>query len=120
MKKIFMSLILSTLTSTAFGAKVISAKLDASQKYILIKVQYTGGCDTHDFSLDVKGCLETFPVQCSAFLIENTKDSCKKIVLNTAVIPLSENNLNDSYYHSGTLSITGSDGSSAHIVLPSL
>lgn len=107
MKKLTVSLILSLMATQAFGAIVRSARLDASKNYILIDVTYIGGCSQHDFSLKLGSCLETFPVQCSAELIEKTDDQCEALIANTAVIPLDQYHLNDGYFKGASLKITG-------------
>lgn len=123
MKKLFSILILGTITTQSFGATVKLAKLDSSKKNILIDVVYSGGCGKHDFTLKLEGCAESFPVQCSAQLIEKTDDFCEALISSTVVISLEEYKLNDSYYERASLKITGDKdetgkSSSATVRLP--
>lgn len=99
--------ILSLLAVNAFGASIKSAGLDAENKNILINVTYGGGCGKHDFSLKLKGCAESAPVQCQADLIEQTDDHCEALLSRTVVISLENAGLTESYYKNGTLTIFG-------------
>lgn len=125
MKYILPITFLISLTSQA--AVVNSAKLDASKENILIDVTYSGGCHKHTFALDLNpSCKETFPVQCSAALVEVIEggfDPCEAIITTTAVINLKELNLDDSYYSGAYLTISGDVGprgkrTSAAVTLP--
>lgn len=107
MKKIIAGLILSLIATQSFGAAIKSAKLDDSKKNILIHVTYSGGCGKHEFSLKLDGCFESYPVQCSAQLIEKTEDTCEALIADTVVIPLEQYELNEDYYKNGSLKITG-------------
>lgn len=107
MKKAFLIAIISLINSHSFAAIVKSAKLDASEKNILIDVVYGGGCAKHDFALKLDGCYESYPVQCEAKLVDQTVDYCEALVSDTVVIPLAKYGLNDSYYQHGSLTITG-------------
>lgn len=107
MKNLFTIAVLSLLTSQSFGAIVKAAKLDATGKNIMIDVAYAGGCGKHEFFLKMGGCFETYPVRCSAELIEKTDDTCEALIGNTVKISLAKYKLNDSYFKSGSLTITG-------------
>src|SRR5688500_223643 len=107
MKQMILVGVLSLLAMQSFGATVKSAKLDESQKNILIEVTYGGGCAKHDFSLKMGSCLESYPVQCSAQLIDNTVDPCEAIINKTITISLEKAGLTDSYYERASLVITG-------------
>lgn len=114
-----------SLTATqTFAAQIRSARLDASKKNILIDVTYGGGCGKHSFKLDLKGCAESYPVQCQAELVHQTKDMCEALIGNTVVISLADYGLNTSYYSKGSLTITGDQDwqnkkpSSATVFLP--
>lgn len=107
MKKNFLVSLLSLMATQSFGATVKSAKLDASEKNILIDVTYSGGCGKHDFSLKIGGCLESYPVRCSAQLVHKTDDACEAMISETIVISLEKAGLTDSYYESASLTITG-------------
>lgn len=124
MKFIALALALSSLSS--FAATVHSAKLDATKKNILVDVSYSGGRKKHTFSLKVGACLETYPVRCSAELIEKTvsgPDMCEALVGQTVTINLAKYRLDEAYYAGGSLTITGDlnmngKPSSGMVVLP--
>lgn len=118
-----------TLALTAFGAQaaeVLSAQIDAEGKNILVDVSYGGGCKKHTFSLKVGGCLESYPVQCTAVLVEKIEggaDFCEAIIHTTAKINLKKAGLTNSYYKGGSLKITGDKNfrgelSAATVTLP--
>jgi len=107
MKKMFLVSVLSLMAAQSFGATVKSAKLDASKKNILIDVTYGGGCGKHEFSLEVGGCLESYPVQCGAQLVHKTDDICEAMISETIIISLEKEKLTDSYYKGASLTITG-------------
>lgn len=98
---------MSLVASQSFGATVVSARLDSSNKNILIDVVYGGGCGDHDFSLRYGPCLETFPVQCSAELVHKTNDTCEALIQNTVMISLEKEGLTDPYFEKAALTITG-------------
>lgn len=124
MKFIALALALSTLSS--FAATVHKARLDAAKENILIDVSYDGGCKRDTFSLKLKGCAESFPVQCQAELVHKTVgglDMCEVIISETVKINLSQYRLDESYYSRGSLTITGDMNvsgkpSSATVILP--
>lgn len=124
MKFIAIALALSSLTG--FAATVHSAKLDAAKKNILVDVSYGGGCKKHTFTLKVGACQETYPVGCSAELVEKTEggfDPCEAIVGQTVTINLAKYRLDEAYYANGSLRITGDKDqsgkpSSATVILP--
>lgn len=124
MKFIALALALSTLSS--FAATVHKARLDVAKENILIDVSYDGGCKRDTFSLKLKGCAESFPVQCQAELVHKTVgglDMCEVIISETVKINLSQYRLDESYYSRGSLTITGDMNvsgkpSSATIILP--
>lgn len=108
MKFIALALALSSLSS--FAATVHSAKLDALNENVLVDISYGGGCKKHTFSITLSGCQETYPVSCQAKLIEKIEggfDPCEALVGETVKINLRKNNLDDSYFSNGTLTILG-------------
>ncbi len=120
-------LALTILLSTgAQAAEVLSANLDAAGKNILVDVSYGGGCKEHTFKLKLGGCLESFPVQCSAQLVETVvggPDFCEAIVGKTVKFSLKKCGLTDSYFKGGSLTILGDknfqgEASSATVTLP--
>ncbi len=124
MKFITLMLALSSLSS--FAATVHKAKLDAKKENILVDVSYGGGCKKHTFTLNVGACMETYPVRCTAALVEKTVgglDMCEAIISETVKINLAKYRLDESYYAGGSLTITGDMNmngkpSSATVVLP--
>ncbi len=110
----------------ATAAEVKSAKLDSSKKNILVDVVYGGGCKEHVFTLELGPCLESYPVQCSAKLVEKTiggLDFCEALISETVVISRKKYGLDDSYFKGAKLTITGDRGftgepSSAVVRLP--
>lgn len=113
--------------TNANAAKVVGAKLDASQRNILVDVVHGGGCGTHDYRLEVNpSCLESYPVQCTAKLVHISDDICEALLFKTAVFSLDELGLTDAYYSGASLRITGSKDwetgllSSKVVVLPKM
>lgn len=105
---LLVSLLISSFS--ALAAEVLSAKLDANNENLLVDVQYTGGCAKHTFSLKVgESCLETYPVQCSAKLIETVQgsDTCEVVIQETAVFNLKKLGLTDVYFEGASLAISG-------------
>lgn len=124
MKLIALVVALSSFSS--FAASVHSAKLDASQKNILVDVSYGGGCKKHTFSLSLTLCAETFPLMCNARLVETIEggfDPCEAIVGETVKINLEKNGFLDGYFNEALIRITGDKDSrgvetSATVKLP--
>lgn len=100
------------------AAEIVSAELDGAEKNILIGVRHGGGCGEHDYSLKLKGCAESMPVQCQAELVHKTNDFCEALLHRTAVINLEAAGIKGEYYSGGSLTIKGSNGSKATITLP--
>jgi hypothetical protein len=122
----FIALVLAFTSFSAFSATVNSAKLDANKENIVVNVTYGGGCKNHTFTLKVGGCMETYPVRCSAELVEKIEggfDMCEALINKDVVINLAKYRLDESYYARGSLTITGDKTmsgkpSSATVVLP--
>lgn len=122
----FIAIVLAMSSLSSFAATVHSAKLDAAKKNILVDVSYGGGCKKHTFTLNVGACMETYPVRCSAVLVEKTVgglDMCEAIVGETVKINLAKYRLDEAYYANGSLTITGDRDmngkpSSATVILP--
>lgn len=103
----------------AVGAEIRSGALDESRGTITLDVVYAGGCKKHDFQLDLQLCRETFPVQCEAKLVDNTKDDfCEALVSEEVTFSLAGEGLADPYYSGGSLRISGDNGSSVDLKLP--
>lgn len=107
MKKAVTVALLSLMSVQALAALVKSAELDESKTNLLIDVFYAGGCGDHEFSLNIEGCLETFPPMCRALLVHKTKDTCDQVVTKTIVISLQKSGLAKPYYKSASLRIIG-------------
>lgn len=122
MEKIFSSLLIFTFTVftsfTSFAAAVKKASIDERGENIILDVQYAGGCGSHEFSLQINRCLESFPVQCEALLIEDTKDSCKALISTTVAINLKTEGLDGAYYEQAYLTIKGDKNTSVQVQLP--
>jgi hypothetical protein len=124
MKGLILTSLVTLFAAQAHSAMIRSAKLDSSKRNLVIDVTYGGGCGKHDFTLQVGGCLESYPVRCTAELIEKTNDMCEALVSTTVVINLAEEKLNDHYYKGGSLTILGDQDwqtkkrSQATVVLP--
>ncbi len=104
--------------AAAQAASVRSAKYDAKTEIITVEVTYAGGCKEHKFKLRMNACMETYPVQCSADLVDLTKgDFCEALVSKTVTFKAGDYGLLDSYYDNGSLEIIGSDRTSASIQL---
>lgn len=122
----FLAMVIALTSLSAFGASVHSAKLDASQKNILVDVSYGGGCKKHNFALSLILCAETFPLICTAKLVEtveNGPDLCEAIVAQTVKINLEKNGFLDGYYTNALIRIEGDKDSrgietSATVTLP--
>jgi hypothetical protein len=107
MKLAFGFLVLA-FAQTTFAAQVLGVKLDASKQNLLIDVRYGGGCKKHEFSLQLQGCLESFPVQCKAQLLhKHNNDFCEAMISETVVISLKESGIEGSYFKRGSLTIMG-------------
>ncbi len=119
MKRIVLSLASFIVASSSFAAEVKSARLSANGKNLEVDVFYGGGCKEHNFTLQVGGCLESFPVQCGVELVDNTHDDfCEALVGKTVVFSLKKYGLTDSYYSGARLSINGDNETSATVILP--
>lgn len=105
----------------AEAAQILSAQLDSDQRNLLVDVVYSGGCKRHLFKLRMHDeCLETYPVQCSADLIEEIEggeDSCQSIIRHQAVFGLKRHKLHDEYFRGAKLTIF-SNNSSVSLKLP--
>ncbi|MBN8541025.1 MAG: hypothetical protein J0L82_11610 [Deltaproteobacteria bacterium] len=106
------------LSNIVSAAEIVSAELDGAEKNILIGVRHGGGCGDHEYSLKLKGCAESMPVQCQAELVHKTNDFCEALLHRTAVINLEATGIKGEYYSGGSLTIKGANGSTATITLP--
>ncbi|CAF4728771.1 unnamed protein product [Rotaria sp. Silwood1] len=94
-------------------------RYNSKTKTIEINVQYGGGCAEHKFQLEVGTCLESYPVQCDAKLIDlTTNDYCEAFIQRKVLIGLHEAGLDNNYYTGASVLIHGARDSKALIVLP--
>lgn len=121
MKKLFFFLTAMTL-NTAWGGlvNIQDGKYNAELKAIELDVQYGGGCEEHQFYLEIDRCAESYPVQCHnvQLIDKNQTDHCRSIVNKKVILTLEETGLNKGYYNGASLIIYGSGGGKAHISLP--
>lgn len=120
MKSLFALALISLASAPAFANEVQSARYNANTNAIEIDVTYGGGCEEHKFKLQMGACLESFPVSCSAQLIDvsDNYDPCEAMVGETVSITLKEAGLDDDYFNGAWISIEGSNNSSASVKLP--
>ena len=126
LSKLFKTISLLALIFTAAqtqAAKVESAQLVGTK--LVLDVSHGGGCGEHLYDIELGGCFETFPVQCSAELIHVTDDICEALLYRTVEIDLAEKGLfSDGYFSGASLTITGDEDwstgekSRATVVLP--
>lgn len=97
-------------------AQVVGAGEEAALE---MQVVYGGGCKTHQFELQMDLCMESFPVQCRARLVDlTTDDFCEAMISKTVTFSLRELGLLDSYYQRASLEISASFGNPAVVRLP--
>lgn len=87
---------------------------------LLIEVQYGGGCEDHDFELEIDYCLESFPVQCPVKVkdVSRNPDYCEALITETLEFDLQEEGFLTSYFSGARLFISGADNKSVDIKLP--
>lgn len=124
MKTLFALAIALTAFSASAHAKrspeVKGARYNADTQSIDIDVAYGGGCAEHLFKLQLEGCLESMPAQCSATVIDVTvePDFCEAYIHQTISFHLDAYGLNDDYYSRASMKIKGANNSSAGFDLP--
>ena len=118
MKNILLGLVF-LISLPASAALIQGGSVDLEKGVILLEVSYSGGCKDHEFSLQIGGCLESMPAQCSAKLIHKRNgDFCEMYINRTIEISLEDAELNDPYYSGASLGITGDADSRVTIELP--
>ena len=90
---------------TAEATMIRDARIDSTGKNLLLDVTYGGGCGEHDFSLELQGCAESFPAQCTAKLIHRTQDFCEALISKTVTVNLAQNGIKGSYYSEASLQV---------------
>jgi hypothetical protein len=118
MKKLI-AIVLSFTACTAFGAEITGGRMNAEKGVIEVDVRYGGGCEDHDFRIEMQGCLETYPVQCNAKLVDLTQDDfCEAMISRTIEFSLEKEGLAGAYYSQASLVIEGDRESSVTLSLP--
>lgn len=119
MKYLITSLVLLTSLGS-FAAIVNSAAVVG--KSVVVDVTYGGGCREHKFKLKLNPvCLESFPSQCSANLIEtvvNGPDFCEAIINKKIRFNIKKNNLSKDTYWTiiGDVDYTGQRSSATVLI----
>lgn len=120
--KLLFILTIALFGFTANAAEIMDARINKENMTLEIDVAYGGGCQEHVFDIEVGICRESYPVQCDAQLLHTTvsgePDFCEAYLSQTVVISLEKKGLLDSYFERGSLTIFGSDDSSASVRLP--
>lgn len=99
---------------SVFSAEVLSAKYLPSQNALEIEISYSGGCENNEFTLEhSESCLESFPGQCFAKLIQETNDSCEAMIKETIIVDIEEDKLSGPSF----LTIEGDKGSSSKVLI---
>ena len=110
------------VANIASAVEIKDARVDASAGTLEVDIAYGGGCEEHKFELKVSNiCLESFPVQCSAEVVDVSAkpDMCEAYLFRTVKFVLSDYKLNDSYFEKARFTIYGSDPSkSVTVILP--
>ncbi|UJR19475.1 hypothetical protein I4U23_022606 [Adineta vaga] len=96
-----------------------AANYNDQTKSIDIDIQYGGGCKEHKFELKIGACLESFPVQCGAKLIDLVEDDlCEALLLHRVSFGIETLGLNTNYYSGATIRIKGDENTTATVILP--
>ena len=107
MRLLIFSALLGLFSNHAIGAIVLSAQLDDLQKNLLVKVDFLGGCENHQFELKLLGCRKQLPAQCVAFLVEKTFDRCDDPQYAAIKFSLEKQGLTEAPYKGSRLIIYG-------------
>jgi hypothetical protein len=124
MKTVFALAIALTAFSASAQAErmpeVQGARYNAATQSIDVDVAYGGGCEEHKFKLQMGGCLESMPVQCSAKVIDVSAkpDFCEAYIHQTISFKLTDYGLTDDYFEGASVRIEGANNSRAAIRLP--
>lgn len=110
------SIFVSLMGFSAHAAEVTGASISGDQ--LIVQVVHGGGCGEHSYDLELRGCAESMPVQCQAVLKHTTQDFCEALLSRKATFSLKKLGLTETYYANGSLTIKGSNNSSATVRLP--
>jgi hypothetical protein len=118
MKLLSIAALVLAFATTAQAASVKSARyVDRTDSIVF----YGGGCKEHTFKLEVGACLETFPVQCGAKLVDLTNDDfCEALITKKISISLKKAGLRDSYFSGASIGISGDDNVTFTVSLPEI
>lgn len=117
--KLFTFAACALMGTPSFAATIEGGRIDISRGMLVLEVSYSGGCETHSFSIDMQGCREISPVDCDARLVENSRgDRCEMGAQETLKFSLRSLGLDKPYYSNGTLTIKGDRNSEVTIQLP--
>jgi hypothetical protein len=124
MKTLFaLALTLSAFSASAQAERmpeVKGARYNAATDSIDVDVAYGGGCEEHKFKLQMGGCLESMPVQCTAYVVDVSAkpDFCEAYIHQTVSFKLSDYGLKDDYFYRASIQINGAGNTGAGIDLP--
>ena len=102
-------LCMAVFSFQANAAEVLSARISENGKELIVKVKHGGGCGEHKYELQMQGCAESMPVQCSATLKHTTNDHCEALLVREAKFNLATVGIKGDYYSNGSLTIKGSN-----------
>ncbi len=94
MKQTLLISLLAMIVSTgslAQAAQVEDARINFNDQTIEIDVAYSGGCEQHEFDVQIRSCTRSTPMTCVVEVIDTTKtDLCRQIVQETVVVPAAD------------------------------
>ena len=83
---IFAAVVLVSGIASAF--EIQGARLNTEKQAIELDVVYSGGCQKHDFVLNLNTCTRAIPTACVAQVEDvGAPDSCRAIIKETVLIP---------------------------------
>jgi hypothetical protein len=119
MKALFLISLLLALPNEVSAAVIKKAALNLRAKSIEVDLVYGGGCKEHKFELQMEGCLESMPVQCTVNVVDTTTDDyCEALIGKRVSFSLEEYNLTDDYFRGASIRIQGENKSFATVRLP--
>ena len=116
MKSLYLLSVLSLSALPVYAAEVTGARIEGDE--LVVNVFHGGGCGTHKYNLELRGCAESMPVQCQAVLKHTSRDNCEALLHREARFNLADKGISGSYYSNGSLTIKGDNSSSATVRLP--
>lgn len=116
MKNIYTLALAALISSPVLAAEVKDARIEGDT--LIVDVVHGGGCGTHKYDLELRGCAESMPVQCQANLKHTSNDNCEALLHREARFSLRKLGIQGDYYSNGSLTINGSNRSRATVTLP--